>query len=198
MRVPDEANLWFVDSHASHARVHGKSLAYNIRRAKHLVPELFGPAAHLTTAADRPWSYHHSPFRVLRTSLMPSQPGSASASPFGSTSTAVCCASSTSNSSPADDGRGSFFRACSCHGSLRRLAPATGRVVLTLPENANSCSCASSACAVASKSHRIAPGTWTRRLCAWFHHASVGGPKKPSQPMSSPRVLSSRSRSLRT
>ena len=27
------------------ARVHGKSLAYNIRRAKHLVPELFGPVA---------------------------------------------------------------------------------------------------------------------------------------------------------
>ena len=47
--------------------------------------------------------------------------------------------SSTSNSSPADDGRGSFFRACSYHGSLRRLAPATGRVRLTLPENTNSC-----------------------------------------------------------
>ena len=56
-------------------------------------------AAHLTTAADHPWTCHHSPFRVLRTSLMPSQPGSASASPLGSTSTAVCCASSTSNSS---------------------------------------------------------------------------------------------------
>ena len=39
--------------------------------------------------------------------------------PLGSTSTAVCCASSTSNSSPADDGRGSFFTACSYHGSSR-------------------------------------------------------------------------------
>ena len=43
MRVPDEAKLWFQDVHAYQARVHGKSLAYNIRRAKHLVPELFGP-----------------------------------------------------------------------------------------------------------------------------------------------------------
>ena len=45
MRIPDEAKLWFVDFHAYHARVLGKSLAYNIRRAKHLVPELFGPVA---------------------------------------------------------------------------------------------------------------------------------------------------------
>ena len=35
MRIPDEAKLWFVDFHACQARVHGKSLAYNIRRAKH-------------------------------------------------------------------------------------------------------------------------------------------------------------------
>ena len=27
--------------------------------------------------------------------------------------------------------------------------------------------------------------TWTRQLCAWFQQASVGGPKKPNQPMSS-------------
>ena len=85
----------------------------------------------------------------------------------------------------------SFFTACSCHGSSRRLVTATGRVRLTLPENANSCSCASSTCAVASESHRIACGTRTRQLCAWFQ-------KKPSQPMSSPRAPSSRSRSLRT
>ena len=45
MRVPDEVKLWFVDFHAYQARVHGKSLAYDIRRAKHLVPELFGPVA---------------------------------------------------------------------------------------------------------------------------------------------------------
>ena len=44
-RIPDEAKLWFQDFHAHQARVHGKSLAYNIRRAKHLVPELFGPVA---------------------------------------------------------------------------------------------------------------------------------------------------------
>ena len=44
-RVPDEATLWFVDSHACHARIHGKTLAYNIRKAEHLVLELFGPVA---------------------------------------------------------------------------------------------------------------------------------------------------------
>ena len=42
MRIPDEAKLWFVDFHACQARVHGKSLAYNNRRATQLVPELFG------------------------------------------------------------------------------------------------------------------------------------------------------------
>ena len=109
---------------------------------------------------------------------MLSQPGSVSASPLGSTSTAVSCASSTSNSSPADDGRGSFFRVCSYHGRLRRLTPARGRVRLTLPENANSCSCASSTCAIASESRRIAYGTWTRRRCAWFQQASVGGARR--------------------
>ena len=45
MRIPDEAKLWFQDFHAYQARVHGKSLAYNIRRPKHLVAELFGPVA---------------------------------------------------------------------------------------------------------------------------------------------------------
>ena len=136
MRIPDEAKLWFQDFHAYQARVHGKSLAYNTRRAKHLVPELFGPVAPDTfrrwhdggardLAADRLWSCHRSPFRVLRTSPMPSQPGSVSASPLGSTSTAVCCASSTSNWSPKRNGRGSFFAACSSHGSSGRLAPAS-------------------------------------------------------------------------
>ena len=42
-----------------------------------------------TTPADRPWNCHHSPFHVLRTSLMLSRPGSVSASPHGSTSTAA-------------------------------------------------------------------------------------------------------------
>ena len=88
--------------------------------------------------------------------------------PLGSTSTAVCCASLTSNSSPPDIWSSSFFTACSYHGSSRRFATATGRVRLTLPQNANSCSCASSTSALASESHRIACGTWTRQLCAWF------------------------------
>ena len=57
--------------------------------------------------------------------------------------------------------------------SSRRLTPATGRVRLTLPENANSCSCASSTCALASESRRIAYGTWTRQLCAWFQNSRV-------------------------
>ena len=69
---------------------------------------------------------------------------------------------------------------------------------LTSPENANSCSCASSTCAIASESRRNSHGTWTRQLCAWFQQASMGGQKKPSQPMSSPRPPSSRSRSLQT
>ena len=155
-------------------------------------------AAHVTLAADRPWNCHHSPFRVLRTSLMPSRPGSVSASPLGSTSTAVCCASSTSNSSPAVNGRGSFYAACSSHGSSRRLAPAAGRARLTLQESVNFCSCASSTCAIASESHRIASGTWTRQLCASFQQASAGGPREPKQPMSSPRAPSSRSRLLQT
>ena len=146
-------------------------------------------AAHLTTAADHPWTCHHSPCRVSRTSHMPSRPASASACPLGSTSTAVCCASSTSNSSPADDGRGSFCAACSSHGSWRRLTPATGRARLTLQESVNFCSCASSTCAIASESHRIASGTWTRQLCASFQQATTGGPRGPSQPMSSPRAF---------
>ena len=68
----------------------------------------FGGCLSLVVAHVRPT--HYSPFRVLRTSLMLSQPGFVSASPLGSTSTAVCCASLTSNSSPADDGRDSFYR----------------------------------------------------------------------------------------
>ena len=49
----------------------------------------------------------------------------------------------------------------------------TRRVRLTLPENANSCSCASSTCALASESHRIACGTRTRQLCACFQKSRV-------------------------
>ena len=58
--------------------------------------------------------------------------------------------------------------------------------------------CASSTCAIASESHRIASGTWTRQLCASFQQASAGGPRGPSQPMSSLRAPSSRSHLLRT
>ena len=55
-----------------------KTLAYNIRLAKHFgAGALQAPwqptrsagrmtAAHLTTAADQPWTCHHSPFRVSR------------------------------------------------------------------------------------------------------------------------------------
>ena len=77
-----------------------------------------------------------------------------------------------------------FYAACSYHGSSRRLANAAGRVRLTLPEIANSCTRASSTCAIASESRRIAYGIWTSQLCAWFQQASVGGPRGPSQPMS--------------
>ena len=205
-RTPDEAKLWFQDFHAYQARVHGKSLAYNIRRAKHLVPELFGPVApdtfrrwHDSGARDlggRP-PVELPPFALSRLANL-THAGSASASPLGSTSTAVCCASSTSNSSPERNGRGSFCPACSSHGNSRRLARAAGRARLTLQESVNFCSCASSTCAIASKSHRIASGTWTRQLCEWFQQASAGGPKKPSQPTSSPRAPSSRSRLLQT
>ena len=52
MRITDEAKLWFVDFHAYQARVHGKSLAHNIRRAKQLVSELFGP---LSSDTFRRW-----------------------------------------------------------------------------------------------------------------------------------------------
>ena len=73
----DLAKRAFVDFHAFHARVHGKTYGHSIRRAKQLVPVLFGPwrltrsaggmtAAHpkLTAPADRPWNCHLSPFRL--------------------------------------------------------------------------------------------------------------------------------------
>ena len=67
-------------------------------------------AAHLTSAADHPWTCHHSPCRVSRTSHMPSRPGSVSASPLGSTSTTVCCASSTSEFEPKKEWTRQFLR----------------------------------------------------------------------------------------
>ena len=210
VRTPDEAKLWFAGlpclssacprqvARLQHSPGEAAGAgALRARGARH-IPQMARQAAHVTLAADRPWSYHHLPFRVSRTSHMPSRPGSASASPLGSTSTAVCCASSTSNSSPERNGRGSSYAACSSHGNSRRLARATGRARLTLPESVNFCSCASSTCAIASKSHRIASGTWTRQLCASFQQASAGGARGPNQPMSSPRAPSSRSRLLQT
>ena len=119
MRIPDEAKLWFVDVHAYQARVYGSSSGpwQPTRSADGMM------AAHLTSAREpattRPFA-SREPHTCRRGQAESQRP------PFGSTSTAVCCASSTSNSSPADDGRGSFFRACRFHGSLRRLAPATG------------------------------------------------------------------------
>ena len=74
----------------------------------HWVRFRFSGCLSLVVAHVRPT--HRSPFRFLRTSLMPLQPGFVSASPLGSTSTAVCCAISTSNSSPPDVGRGKFLR----------------------------------------------------------------------------------------
>ena len=64
--------------------------------------------------------------------------------------------------------------------------------------SATSCVCASSTCAIASESHGIAFGTWTRQLCEWFLQVSVGGPRGPNQPMSSARAPSSRSHLLQT
>ena len=58
-----------------------------------------------------------------------------------------------------------LVHACSFHGSSRRLAPVTGRVRLTLRENANSCSCSSSTCAIFAAVRMV-------------QQASVGGPKK--------------------
>ena len=166
-----------------------------VRRAKELVPELFGPVAPDTF---RRWHDRGAPnaFGMPPVELPPfalSSLANLTHAIAAKPSTAVCCASSTSNSSPADDGRGSFYTACSYHGSSRRRAPATGRVRLTLPENANSCSCASSTCAIASESRRIAYGTWTGQLCAW-----LGGPRGPNQPMSSPHAPSSQTRLLPT
>ena len=45
--------------------------------------------------------------------------------------------------------------------------------------SATSCDCASSTCAIASESHMIAYGTWTRQLCAWFLQVSVRAESAP-------------------
>ena len=88
-----EAQTRHQDFHAKQARVRGKSLANTFAGRSSWCRSSSGPC--------RPTS------APLRTSLMSLQPGFVSASPLGSTFTAVCCASSTSNSSPKRNGRGS-------------------------------------------------------------------------------------------
>ena len=48
MRIHDEAKLWFVEIHAYQARVHGKSLACNIRRVLRELGIEFEPSRHRT------------------------------------------------------------------------------------------------------------------------------------------------------
>ena len=131
----------------------------------------FGGCLSLVVAHVRPT--HHSPFRVLRTSLMPSQPGFVFCVPTWQHVHRRVLREFDIEFEPTRHWSSSFFTACSYHGNSLRLATATRRVMLTLPENANSCSCASSTCALASESHRIACGTWTRQLCAWFQKSRV-------------------------
>ena len=198
MRIPDEAKLWFQDFHACQACVHGKSLAYNIRQAKHLVRELFGPVASDTF---RRWHDGGAPDHRGRPpmDLQPFALSRLANLTLAAARLPPCAARARHRIRAGRRWTWQFLQqSAAIMEASRRLTPATGRVRLTLPENGNSSSCASSTCAIASKSHRIASGTWTRQLCAWFQQASVGGPKKPSQPMSSPRAPSSRSRSLRT
>ena len=87
MRIPDEAKLWFQDFHAikrvsmaSHSLTTFAGRSIWCRSSSgpwHPTHSADGTtAAHVTSAADRPWNCHHSPFRVLRTSHMPSRAGS--------------------------------------------------------------------------------------------------------------------------
>ena len=103
----------------------------------------------LTSAADRPWNCHHSPFRVSLsiTSLAARPPPCAARAQHRIRAHQTLDAPVSTQPAAIMEVRGG-------------LAPATGRVRLTLPENATSCSCASSTCAIASDSRRIAHGTW--------------------------------------
>ena len=171
-RTPDEAKLWFQDFHAYQARVHGKSLAYNIRRAKHLVPELFWP---LSPDTFRRW--HDSGARDLG-GRPPVELPPFALSRLANLTHAVAARLSLSvptwqhvysrvlreldiEFEPSRRWTRQFL-CSSSHGNSRRLARATGRARLTLLESVNFCSWASSTCAIDSKSHRIASGTWTR------------------------------------
>ena len=147
LRIPDEAKLWFQDFHAYQALVHGKTLAHNIRRAKHLVPELFG-----LVAPDTFRRWHDGGARDLGGRPPVELP------PFALSRLANLT-----------------------HAVASRLSlsvPTWQHVYRRVLESVNSCSCASSTCAIVSKSRRIAHGTWMRRLCALSQQASVGGAKK--------------------
>ena len=108
---------------------------------------------------------HHSPFDVLRTSLTPLQPGFVSASPTWQHVYRRVLRELDIEFEPSSQRTWKFLHSLQLSWKLAA-------------ENANSCSCASSACAIATKSPRIAYGTWTRQLCASFHQASVGWTKK--------------------
>ena len=153
-----------------------------LRRAKQLVPELFGPVAPDTFrnsgapnayCASRP-SMELPPFAISRLANL-THAVAARLSLSVPSWQHVCrrvLRELDMEFEPSSQWTRKFLR--SDDGSSRRLAPAAGRVRLTLPESATSCSCASSSCAVASESRRIAYGTWTRQLCARFQQASVG------------------------
>ena len=175
VRAPDEAKLWFVDFHAYHARV----------QARHTLAA-FAWRSSWCRSSSGPW---HPTRSTGMTALPP-----LALSRLANLSRAVAARLSLSVHSWQH-----VYRRV-----LRELdiefepgSRWTG-VRLTLPENANTCSCASSTCAIASESHRIAYGTWTRQLCAWFQQASVGGARRANQPMCSLRARSSRSHLLQT
>ena len=131
-----------------HARVDSECKRWNL---EHVVLDLF---SHFTLGKVQVrWLFvscrgscpSNSPFALSRLANLTHAVAArfVSASPLGSTTTAVCCTSLTSNSSPPEIGR------------------AVSSQLAAIME-ANSCSCASSTCALASESHRIACGTRTR------------------------------------
>ena len=177
MRIPDEAKLWFVDFHAYQARVHGKSLAYNIRQAKHLVPELFGPVAPDTF---RRW---HDGGALDHRGRPPVDLPLFALSRLANLTHAVTARLSLSvptwqrvyrrvlreldvEFEPKKGWTKQFLHslqlswklAATCSRSRPSEASAAAR---HLPG------------AIASKSHRIACGTRTRQLCAWFQKSRV-------------------------
>ena len=202
MRAPDEAKLWFVDFHAYHARVHGKTHACSIRRAKQLAPQLLGPVAPDTF---RRWHDRGAP-NAHGTGRPSVELPPFALSSLANLTHAIAPRLSLSVPSwqhvyrcvlreldiefePQQNADANVSTQPAANGSSRRLAPAVDRVRPTLPQSATSCSCASSTCGIASESRRTACETWTRLLCAWFLQVCVGGPRRANQPMSSPMRL---------